>query len=266
MNPVIFKGVKNRLHEEGGTWDKELNMVLWFFRITPNPITGETPFSLVYGSEALLPMEVGSETAMEVLSSPKRAKSLGGVKYLSFPPTSRSTFGRPMARVLCPRASPDRAMHEALAPFLDQGVMRRMANLGLGSRLLTRPLDCGYRLLQLPVPWVRALEEELDSLRTQVSNYHWDLAVQDQELRMAEAERDDANQATLVARREKEGLRHAYLQDSPRRCGHIGAVVLFDFILNCQDQAPSLPALAEEYKHKFPVGWMDNTVPPPPID
>ncbi|GAA0145479.1 hypothetical protein LIER_05661 [Lithospermum erythrorhizon] len=32
-------------------------------RTTPNPITGETPFSLIYGSDALLPMEIHKKTS-----------------------------------------------------------------------------------------------------------------------------------------------------------------------------------------------------------
>ncbi|GAA0184496.1 hypothetical protein LIER_31784 [Lithospermum erythrorhizon] len=58
MNQVIFKGVKKRLQEEGGNWDKELPTVLWSFRAMPNPITSKTTFSLVYGSDALLPVEI----------------------------------------------------------------------------------------------------------------------------------------------------------------------------------------------------------------
>ncbi|GAA0174514.1 hypothetical protein LIER_27892 [Lithospermum erythrorhizon] len=62
MNRVIFNGVKKRLQEERGCWDQELPTVLWFFQTTPSPITGETPFSLVYGSDALLPVEIHLET------------------------------------------------------------------------------------------------------------------------------------------------------------------------------------------------------------
>ncbi|GAA0174509.1 hypothetical protein LIER_27888 [Lithospermum erythrorhizon] len=63
MNSVIFKGIKKRVHEKGSSWDRELPMVLWSFRRTPSPIRGETPFSLVYGSEVLLPVEIHLETA-----------------------------------------------------------------------------------------------------------------------------------------------------------------------------------------------------------
>ncbi|GAA0158633.1 hypothetical protein LIER_15602 [Lithospermum erythrorhizon] len=62
-NRVIFKGVKKGLQEERDRLEQELRTVLWLFRTTLNPITGETPFSLVYGSDALLPVEIYLETA-----------------------------------------------------------------------------------------------------------------------------------------------------------------------------------------------------------
>ncbi|XP_070012886.1 uncharacterized protein [Nicotiana sylvestris] len=40
----------------------ELPGVLWAYRTTTKSSMGETPFSLVYGTEALIPMEVGEPT------------------------------------------------------------------------------------------------------------------------------------------------------------------------------------------------------------
>ena len=34
-------------------------MVLWAHRITPKEVTRETPFSFVFGIEAIIPVEVG---------------------------------------------------------------------------------------------------------------------------------------------------------------------------------------------------------------
>ncbi|GAA0143835.1 hypothetical protein LIER_04427 [Lithospermum erythrorhizon] len=45
-----------------GAWGDELHVVLWSLRTTPSHATGETPFNLVYGSEAVLPSEVGLPT------------------------------------------------------------------------------------------------------------------------------------------------------------------------------------------------------------
>ena len=38
-------------------WDLRVNAVLWDYRITCKKLTGHTPFSLVYGQEAVMPME-----------------------------------------------------------------------------------------------------------------------------------------------------------------------------------------------------------------
>ena len=37
----------------------ELHSVLWAYRTTPRRSTGETPFSLTYGTESVIPLEVG---------------------------------------------------------------------------------------------------------------------------------------------------------------------------------------------------------------
>ena len=42
-----------------GTWDEELQCILWASRTTIKEATSHTPFSLVYRSEAVLPVEIG---------------------------------------------------------------------------------------------------------------------------------------------------------------------------------------------------------------
>ncbi|XP_074378016.1 uncharacterized protein LOC141719537 [Apium graveolens] len=51
-----------KLEEKKGTWPEELAQVLWSYNTTPRTITGETPFSLVYGCEAMVPVEVGASS------------------------------------------------------------------------------------------------------------------------------------------------------------------------------------------------------------
>ncbi|XP_074347092.1 uncharacterized protein LOC141685915 [Apium graveolens] len=46
-----------------GRWAEQLPWVLWFDRTTPKMSTGQTPFCLVYGTEAILPTEIISSTA-----------------------------------------------------------------------------------------------------------------------------------------------------------------------------------------------------------
>jgi hypothetical protein len=55
-------GIKKRLEDAKGRWVEELPNVLWTFRTTPRRSTGETPFSLAYGSEAVIPLEIGLPT------------------------------------------------------------------------------------------------------------------------------------------------------------------------------------------------------------
>jgi hypothetical protein len=45
-----------------GRWVEELPNVLWTFRTMPWKSTGETPFLLAYGSEAVIPLEIGLPT------------------------------------------------------------------------------------------------------------------------------------------------------------------------------------------------------------
>jgi hypothetical protein len=54
LKPIIF----NRLKSYTGKWVKELSSVLRALRTTPSCGIGYTPFSLVYGTEAKLPIEV----------------------------------------------------------------------------------------------------------------------------------------------------------------------------------------------------------------
>ena len=46
------------LHKSGRRWIDELPAVLWSIRTTPNQATGQIPFALVYGAEAVLPTEL----------------------------------------------------------------------------------------------------------------------------------------------------------------------------------------------------------------
>ena len=61
-NAKFLKGLKTRtfniLKGHGKGWINELPSVLWSIRTTPPKPTGETPFALVYGAEAVLPTEV----------------------------------------------------------------------------------------------------------------------------------------------------------------------------------------------------------------
>ncbi|GAA0177434.1 hypothetical protein LIER_29694 [Lithospermum erythrorhizon] len=138
--------------------------------------------------------------------------------------------------------------------------------LGDGHSLLSRQTHDLRKELARESLRMGSFQQELQDLWGQVGNYPWDMALNDQELRRAHAKRDVANQAAFAARQEREGLRHAYFQDSLRRCHRIGAAILSDFVLNCQDRVPTFPALAEECRQRYLMGWLDNTVPLPSLD
>jgi hypothetical protein len=61
-NKMILDGIKKRLEEAKGKWVEELPSVLWTHRTTHKRSTGETPFALAYGVEAVIPLEIGLPT------------------------------------------------------------------------------------------------------------------------------------------------------------------------------------------------------------
>ncbi|KAI3719985.1 hypothetical protein L6452_20892 [Arctium lappa] len=62
-NKTIINSIKKRLKAAKGKWVEELPSVLWANRTTYRTSTGQTPFSLVYGCEAVLPIEVRLPTS-----------------------------------------------------------------------------------------------------------------------------------------------------------------------------------------------------------
>jgi transposase InsO family protein len=61
-NGMILQGLKPRIYNDlnkfGRRWMKELPSVVWSLRTTPSRATGFTPFFLVYGAEAILPIDL----------------------------------------------------------------------------------------------------------------------------------------------------------------------------------------------------------------
>jgi hypothetical protein len=59
---MIIEGLKKRLYNEnsnkGGKWIHELPHVIWGLWTQPSKATRQTPFFLIYGSEANLPADI----------------------------------------------------------------------------------------------------------------------------------------------------------------------------------------------------------------
>ena len=58
-NRTLLKIIKTKLDDAKGAWPEELPNVLWAYKTTARTPTGETPFRLTYGTEAMIPVEVG---------------------------------------------------------------------------------------------------------------------------------------------------------------------------------------------------------------
>ena len=76
INKVIVNGIKKRLDDAKGKWVEELPHVLWTYRTTPRRSTGETPFSMTYGAEAIIPLETGFPTLKISTFSPNSNDNL----------------------------------------------------------------------------------------------------------------------------------------------------------------------------------------------
>jgi ribonuclease HI len=61
-NRSLLKMIKTRLEGAKGLWPEELPNILWAYRTTARTPTGETPFRLTYGTEAVIPVEIGLTT------------------------------------------------------------------------------------------------------------------------------------------------------------------------------------------------------------
>ena len=58
-NRMLLKIIKTKLDNAKEAWPEELPNVLWAYRTTTGTPTRETPFRLTYGTEAVIPVEVG---------------------------------------------------------------------------------------------------------------------------------------------------------------------------------------------------------------
>ena len=71
-----MSGLKNRLDDAKGRWVEELPHVLWIYWTTSHRSTGETPFSMTYGAEVVIPLETGFLTLRISLFTPDNNENL----------------------------------------------------------------------------------------------------------------------------------------------------------------------------------------------
>nr|GEV10538.1 reverse transcriptase domain-containing protein [Tanacetum cinerariifolium] len=58
----LGEGIKARLREKNKNWVEEVSRVLWAHRTMIKSSNGETPFSLTYGAEVVIPAEIDMPT------------------------------------------------------------------------------------------------------------------------------------------------------------------------------------------------------------
>ena len=58
-NMTILRNLKTRLEKSKSEWVEDLPSILWAYHTTSRIPTGETPYSMVYGTESVIPVEIG---------------------------------------------------------------------------------------------------------------------------------------------------------------------------------------------------------------
>ena len=66
-NKIILSALKKMLEKSKGMWVDELPGVLWAQRTTLRQLTGNTPFTLAYGMDAIIPKKIGMPTAQTIV-------------------------------------------------------------------------------------------------------------------------------------------------------------------------------------------------------
>ncbi|GFS40353.1 hypothetical protein Acr_00g0068050 [Actinidia rufa] len=58
-NRTVLKNLKARLERSKSEWAENLPSILWAYHTTSRIPTGETPYSMVFGTESVIPVEIG---------------------------------------------------------------------------------------------------------------------------------------------------------------------------------------------------------------
>ncbi|XP_076930209.1 uncharacterized protein LOC143594903 [Bidens hawaiensis] len=70
-NKIIINNLKKKLETKKGKWAEELLFIMWADRTTSKNATGQTPFSLVFGTKVMIPAEMVIPTARSYLQNPE---------------------------------------------------------------------------------------------------------------------------------------------------------------------------------------------------
>jgi hypothetical protein len=139
---MVLDALKKRLNDaantKGSKWIKELPNALWGLRTQPSKPTGQSPYFLVYGSEAILPADViwdlpAVEHYDEGISEHSRRVDIDGLEEARCAALVQS------ARYL-----------EGIRRYHDRNVKERSFNIG---DLVLRRIENTEGLQKLSLPW-----------------------------------------------------------------------------------------------------------------
>ncbi|KAJ3688389.1 hypothetical protein LUZ61_017553 [Rhynchospora tenuis] len=71
-NRTILEGLKKKIEGTKNTWPEYLSEVVWAYNTTPRSATERSPYALVYGMEAVIPMEIVHPTLRTISYSTQR--------------------------------------------------------------------------------------------------------------------------------------------------------------------------------------------------
>jgi hypothetical protein len=141
-NGMVLDALKKRLHDaantKGGKWIKELPNALWELHTQPTKPTGQSPYFLVYSSEAILPADVMWESSAveqydEGISEGNKRVDIDGLEEARYAALVQS------ARYL-----------EGILRYHDRNVKERSFNVG---DLVLRCIQNKKGLHKLSSPW-----------------------------------------------------------------------------------------------------------------
>lgn len=59
-NKIILCRMKKKLDEAKGLWVEYLHAILWSYHTMPHSTTRDTPFRMVYGADAIIPVKINT--------------------------------------------------------------------------------------------------------------------------------------------------------------------------------------------------------------
>jgi hypothetical protein len=139
---MVLDAFKKRLHDadntKGGKWIKELPNALWGLCTQPTKPTGQSPYFLVYGSEAILPADVMWESSAveqydKGISEDSRRVDIDGLE-----------------EARCAALVQSALYLEGIRRYHDHNVKERSFNIG---DLVLRPIQNTEGLHKLSSPW-----------------------------------------------------------------------------------------------------------------